>query len=95
MQMWHTLLKLKKDHDIIGFKGWYYFITSFPQGLNGEFKYVITNPTFTGLGVGTGISHYVLSKEEIGELFYIDEKTFKELAKEMEEDYFKQDELDY
>ena len=89
MERWSTLLNLKENHEKLGFKEWYYFIVDFAQDLNGEFKYIISNPTFTGFGVGTGVSSFILSKDEIDELFIISNKTFKEYAKELGEEYFK------
>lgn len=89
-QAWHTLLELKEDHKQLGFKGWIFFITSFPYDLEtDELRYVIANPTFTGLGVTSGITSYVLTKSELDKLFNILEQTFDDHARELEEDYHK------
>lgn len=91
MQRWHTLLELKENHKNLGLKGWIFFIVDFPMNItSGELDYVIAQPTFTGVGVGTGISSYVLKEDEINKFFNILDKTFNEHAKELEANYFKQ-----
>lgn len=91
LQRWHTLLELKENNKSLGLKGWVFFIVDFPINLEtNELEYVIAQPTFTGLGVTTGISTYVLKKEKISEMFNVLEKNFEEYAKELEADYFKQ-----
>ncbi len=89
MQAWHTLLELKDNHNRLGFKGWTFFIVDFPIDVEtGEMFYMIGNPTFTGLGVTTGTSSYILNKKQVNELFNVMGKTFKEYAKELEDEYF-------
>jgi hypothetical protein len=91
LQRWHTLLELKENHKSLGLKGWVFFIVDFPINLEtSELEYVIAQPTFTGLGVTTGISTYVLKKEKIRGMFNVLEKNFQEYAKELEADYFNQ-----
>ncbi|MGN5650863.1 hypothetical protein [Bacillus sp. Brlt_9] len=88
---WHTLMELKEDHKVLGFKGWIFFISDFTRGLKTEeLQFVINTPTFTGIGVGTGIDSYVLDEEELMQHFNPIKKTFKEYAKELEDNYFKQ-----
>lgn len=89
LRKWGTLLELKKDHPKIGLKGWIFFIVDFPMNIDtGKLEYVLAQPTFTGLGVSTGISSYVLKKEQVEQLFTVLEQTFNEYAKEMEDEYF-------
>lgn len=89
MQKWHTLLELKETHKKLGLKGTIFFIVDFPMDIEtDELKYMIANPTFTGLGVGTGLFSFVLSEEKINELFIVIDKTFNEHANELEEYYF-------
>ncbi|MED2737189.1 hypothetical protein [Bacillus toyonensis] len=88
---WDTLMELKEDHKVLGFKGWIYFVSDFARDLKTDkLKCVIHTPTFTGIGVGTGIDCYVLDDEELMQLFKPIEKTFKEYEKELEDNYFKQ-----
>jgi hypothetical protein len=91
LQRWNTLLELKENHKSLGLKGWVFFIVDFPINLEtNEMEYVIAQPTFTGLGVTTGISTYVLKREKISELFEVMDKNFQEYAQELEADYFNQ-----
>jgi hypothetical protein len=87
-QSWYTLFELKEDHPKLGLKGWIFFIVDFAWDLTDDLKYIISNPTFTGLGVSKGISSYIVSQNELEELFNPIDKTFKEYAKELEDDYF-------
>lgn len=91
LQRWHTLLELKENHKSLGLKGWVFFIVDFPINLETNvLEYVIAQPTFTGLGVTTGILSYTLKREKINEIFTVSKKTFEEYAKELEADYFNQ-----
>ena len=68
-----------------------FFIVDFPIDFkDGELKYLIAYPTFTGMGLGAGISTYIFSEEDIKKLFTVSDQTFKELAKELEKEYFKE-----
>lgn len=89
MEKWHTLLELKEDHNRLGLKGMIFFIVDFPINIETEeLEYVVTQPTFTGIGVSTGILSYVLKEEKIKELFVVVDKGFEQYAKDMEENYF-------
>jgi hypothetical protein len=90
LKRWHTLLELKENHKSLGLKGWVFFIVDFPINLETNvLEYVIAQPTFTGVGVTTGILSYTLKREKISEMFTVSKKTFEEYAKELEADYFK------
>ena len=87
---WNTLFELKEDHDTLGVKGWTFFVAEFVRDLQStDLKYVISNPTFTGLGAGAGIACFVVSDEELQMLFQPLEQTFQEYEKEIEDDFFK------
>lgn len=91
MKKWHTLLELKQDHSKLGLKGTIFFIVDFPFNIEtDELNYVLAQPTFTGIGVSTGILSFVLKKERILENFNTLEKTFHQYAEEMELNFFKE-----
>lgn len=93
MQAWHTLLELKEDHKELGLKGWVYFISDFPKNIEtGELDYVLHQPTFTGLGVGTGAVSFVVKDHQINEFFNVLDKTFEDYAEELKRNYFDSDE---
>ncbi|MFQ3543541.1 hypothetical protein Q7A53_05600 [Halobacillus rhizosphaerae] len=88
MQMWHTILELKEDHDTLGSKGEQFFITDFPSNIEtNDLDYVIQRPTWHGIGLGTGVFSYVLTNWKINQLFNVSDKTFKDLDREAKAKY--------
>ena len=91
MKRWDTILELKENHHVIGLKGMYFFIVDFVRDLKTpDLKYVISTPTFSGMGVGPGIASFVLDKEELECFFVPIEKTFDEYQRELKEAYLKE-----
>jgi hypothetical protein len=89
IEIWNTLFELKEDHPNLGFKGEKFFAFDFPQELStGKIKTCIANPTFTGLGLGKGIFSFLVTDEELEKYFTPIDKTFKQLEKEYEKEYF-------
>jgi len=88
MELWNTILTLKENHKVLGLKGEEFFIYDFPYNIQTEdFDYVIAQPVFAGVGVGKGIGSWVLNDNQINKLFNISEKTFKDVAKELEDKF--------
>lgn len=88
-RIWHTLLELKEDYHKLGFKGDIFFINDLPMNIEtGEINFVLYQPTFTGIGVGTGAFCFVVTREQVKGLFNVLDKTFEEYAKELKNDYF-------
>ena len=86
---WETVLTLKEEHPQLGFEGRRYFISEFAFPVHEEgLLYLVTNPTYAGLGLSSGIFTYALTKEQLNELFTKEPITLRELEKEMEQDFW-------
>lgn len=89
MELWNTVLTLKENHERLGLKGAEFFIHDFPYNLQTDtLDYVIAQPAFTGTGVSKGLGSWLLSDEQVKELFDVSEKTLHDIGLEMEADYW-------
>lgn len=91
MIKYETLLSLKEDHNDLGLKGTIYFISDLPRNIaTKKTNLIISTPTFKGLGVGSGICTFVLTKEQVDELFEVLDKTFDEYAEELQRGFYEE-----
>lgn len=92
MERWETILTLKENHEVLGCKGWEFFICDFPKNIQTDMiDYVIAQPVFIGDGVGKGVCSWVLDNKQMSELFEISEKTFQEVAEELEDSFWEKE----
>lgn len=90
-KMWDTVLELKEDNNyLLGVSGTKFFISDFAIVYGQEdLVFIISYPSFDGLNLGKGLTSYVLNKQQVEQLFDISDISLKDLAKQMEEEFWK------
>lgn len=91
MKKWETLLILKNELDWIHSKGAKFFISEFATDVkDGTFKFIITTPSFMGLGMTTGMMSYVVDEKFVKKNFEVSSQTLKEYEEEYMKSYFEE-----